>query len=268
MSSWMRELDQAETQARAAAIVREPERRQDGSLPRLPAALARQCSARLVTGLSSCKREDIEPCLVLGLPRSRPPPRDMTRWQSRRRQARDSQPRARLQGLAPPASQETARAKLVSAGRRRPGLAPLTVNVRTRETGGGREVDAFPKLICARRVSVEQDTGWDSLSQPGLGKAPGDADQRPAPCAADQRPGRNQCPALRAPGQPGPRPRPGLRVDRASPGSRSPGHQPDLFCPGLTRALGWHARESPAGAARVDSGDSGNCHGYPRQVMT
>ena len=122
----MRELDQAETQARAAAIVREPERRQDGSLPRLPAALARQCSARLVTGLSSCKREDIEPCLVLGLPRSRPPPRDMTRWQSRRRQARDSQPRARLQGLAPPASRKGRGHSWSQPAAGGPGLAPPT----------------------------------------------------------------------------------------------------------------------------------------------
>ena len=37
---------------------------------------------------------------------------------------------------------------------------------------------------------------------------------------------------------------------RAPLASWSQGHQPDLFCPGLTRGLGWHAWESCAGAAR------------------
>ena len=42
-------------------------------------------------------------------------------------------------------------------------------------------------------------------------------------------------------------------------------HSLDLFCLDLTRGLGLHARESRAGAARVDSGDSGDRHGCPRQ---
>ena len=35
-----------------------------------------------------------------------------------------------------------------------------------------------------------------------------------------------------------------------SPWSLSQGHSPGLFCPGLTRGLGWDARESRSGAAR------------------
>ena len=36
---------------------------------------------------------------------------------------------------------------------------------------------------------------------------------------------------------------PGLaRADLTLPGSRSPGHPPYLFCPGLTRGLGWNGR--------------------------
>ena len=60
------------------------------------------------------------------------------------------------------------------------------------------------------------------------------ADQRPAPAPSGE---------ISAP-RPAPRGAPGLaRADGASPGSRSPGHPPGLFCPGLTRGLGWHARE-------------------------
>ena len=48
---------------------------------------------------------------------------------------------------------------------------------------------------------------------------------------------RSQCPA--PPSAPG--------LARAS---QSPGHQPDLFCLGLIRGLGWHIRESRSWAAR------------------
>ena len=41
------------------------------------------------------------------------------------------------------------------------------------------------------------------------------------------------------------------KLEAASPGSRSPGRPPDLFCPGLTRGLGWHARGSRAPVARM-----------------
>ena len=64
------------------------------------------------------------------------------------------------------------------------------------------------------------------------------ADQRPAPAPSGE---------ISA-SRPAPRGAPGLaRADRVSSGSRSPGHPPGLFCreicPGLTRGLGWHARE-------------------------
>ena len=67
----------------------------------------------------------------------------------------------------------------------------------------------------------------------GRSWALGGADQRPAPRA----PGRNQRPA--PPSAP-----------RLAWASRSPGHPPELFCPGLIPGLGWHARESRSGAAR------------------
>ena len=38
---------------------------------------------------------------------------------------------------------------------------------------------------------------------------------------------------------------------RASPASRPPGPPPDLFCPGLTQRLGWHAREDRVPAPRA-----------------
>ena len=50
---------------------------------------------------------------------------------------------------------------------------------------------------------------------------------------------------------------------RPAPRSPSHDHPPDIFCPSLTRGLGWHARELRAGAARVVSGNSRNRHGYP-----
>ena len=72
------------------------------------------------------------------------------------------------------------------------------------------------------------------MAQSGLAGALGGADQHPAPRA----PGQNQRPAPRAPERPGSRP-----------GFTIPGHPPDIFCPGLTRGQGYHARESRSGAA-------------------
>ena len=82
----------------------------------------------------------------------------------------------------------------------------------------------------------------------GRGTGPLTSAPRPAPRAKSapppRAPGRNQRP------RPAPSGAPGLaRADWTSPGSRSPGHPPDLFCPDLIRGLGWHARESRAGAA-------------------
>ena len=60
------------------------------------------------------------------------------------------------------------------------------------------------------------------------------------------------------PAPPGEISAPCQRTSRASPGwtglclrhdPPSPGRPPDLFCPGPTRGLGWHARGSRAGAA-------------------
>ena len=79
--------------------------------------------------------------------------------------------------------------------------------------------------------------GPSRLARAGLAEAPHPA--RPAP--ADE---------ISAP-RPAPPSAQGLaRANRASPGSRSPGHVPYLFCPGFTGGLGWHARESRAGATR------------------
>ena len=64
----------------------------------------------------------------------------------------------------------------------------------------------------------------------------------PAPRA----PGQNQRPAPRAPE----RSRSRRLVTQATYFPQSPGHQPDLFCSGQNRGLGWHARESRSGAAR------------------
>ena len=56
--------------------------------------------------------------------------------------------------------------------------------------------------------------------------------------------------ALNSAPRPAPPSAPGLaRADRAK--SRPPGHPPDLFCSGLTRGLGWHARESSALPSRI-----------------
>ena len=82
------------------------------------------------------------------------------------------------------------------------------------------------------------------------------------------RPERNQRPAPRAPERPA-----GLaRAAQASPGSRSTGHPPDLFCPGLTRGLGCHARELRACAAsRTCAASRAAClrtpHGAARSAL-
>ena len=66
--------------------------------------------------------------------------------------------------------------------------------------------------------------------------------------------GANKRPAPRAPGRPGPRPGgPGFARVTVF------GSPALLFCPGLTRGLGWHARESSAGAARRARATSRAC---------